>query len=447
MRNMTEGPISRHLLGYAVPLILGNLFQLTYNAVDSVVIGRFAGEAALAAVGAANPVMTLAILGVSGLCMGASARASEFFGAGDEAGVRREMATALLAGLALSAVVLAGGLLLAGPILRAMNAPPKILPLAVRYLRIIFVGFPFTFLYNALSSFLRSVGDSRTPVRFLALASVLNGCLDVAFVYGLRLGVVGAGLATVLAEGTSAVLCAVYIYARIPLLRLRPAELRIDPGLLRKTLASGGVTALQQSCQPIGKVLIQGVINAQGVSMIAAFNAVSRVDDFACIPEQSISHGMMTCTAQNRGAGRRSRVTETLRTGLRLELCYWLCICTATLALKTPIMRLFAAEESAGMLQMGVDYLTIMAFLYVLPGFTNGLQGFFRGMGQMTVTLVCTILQISIRALVIFFLVPRIGLTGAAWACMAGWGTMLAVEAPYYFWCKKHRWQPAAPRG
>lgn len=440
MQSMTEGPISRHLLQYAVPLILGNVFQLTYNAVDSVVIGRFAGEDALAAVGAANPVMTIAILGVSGLCMGASVLASEFFGAGDEENVRREMATALLAGLALSAVVLAGGLLLAGPILYAMNVPDEIFPMAVLYLRIIFMGFPFTFMYNAFSSFLRSVGDSHTPVRFLALSSVLNGCLDVLFIYGLHLGVLGAGLATVLAEGLSAILCAGYTHAKIPLLRLQPNDLRIDPKLLRRTLASGGVTALQQSCQPIGKVLIQSVINAQGISMIAAFNAVSRVDDFACIPEQSISHGMMTCVAQNRGAGRTDRVHGTLRTGLRLETCYWLLICVTVLALKTPIMRLFAADENAGMLQMGVEYLTIMAFLYVLPGLTNGLQGFFRGMGEMGVTLFCTILQISIRALVIFFLVPRIGLTGAAWACMAGWGAMLAFELPYYLWCRKHRW-------
>lgn len=446
MKTMTEGSIGRHLLRYAAPLILGNLFQLTYNAVDSVVIGRAAGEDALAAVGAANPVMTIAILGVSGLCMGASVLCSEFFGAGDREGVRREMATALLAGLALSAAVLLGGAALARPILRAINTPPEILDAACVYLRMIFLGFPFTFLYNAFSSFLRSVGDSRTPVRFLALASVLNGCLDVVFVWVLGRGVQGAALATVLAEAASALLCAGYIYARVPLLRLRPADLRIDRRLLARTLASGGVTALQQACQPVGKVLIQSVINAQGVSMIAAFNAVSRVDDFACIPEQSISHGMMTCVAQNRGARRPDRVVQTLRTGLRLELGYWLCICAATLALKTPVMRLFAADESAGMLQMGVDYLTIMAFLYALPGLTNGMQGFFRGMGQMTVTLFCTVLQISIRALVIYLLVPRIGLTGAAWACMAGWGAMLAFEIPYYFWCRKRRWQagPAA---
>ncbi|MBQ7859814.1 MAG: MATE family efflux transporter [Faecalibacterium sp.] len=440
MRNMTQGPIRGHLLSYAVPLILGNLFQLTYNAVDSVVIGRFAGEDALAAVGAANPVMTIAVLGVSGLCMGASVLCSQFFGAGDLAAVKRETATALLAGAVLSAAVLIFGLAFTGPILQAINVPPEIFSMAGLYLRIIFCGFPFTFLYNALSAFLRSVGDSKTPVRYLAAASVLNVVLDVAFVWGLHWGVMGAAVATVIAQITSALLCAAHIYRKVPVLQLKPEDLRIDRELLGKTVASGGITALQQSCQPIGKVFIQSVINAQGVSMIAAFNAVTRVDDFACIPEQSISHGMMTCVAQNRGAGRHDRVHATLRTGLGLEVSYWVCICAATLLLKTPIMRLFAADEAAGMLQMGVDYLTIMAFLYLLPGLTNGMQGFFRGMGQMSVTLFCTALQISIRAVVVFVLVPRIGLTGAAWACMAGWGAMLAFEVPYYFWCRKHKW-------
>ena len=284
------------------------------------------------------------------------------------------------------------------------------------------------------------MGDSKTPVRYLAAASVLNVVLDVAFVWGLHWGVMGAAVATVIAQITSALLCAAHIYRKVPVLQLKPEDLRIDRELLGKTVASGGITALQQSCQPIGKVFIQSVINAQGVSMIAAFNAVTRVDDFACIPEQSISHGMMTCVAQNRGAGRHDRVHATLRTGLGLEVSYWVCICAATLLLKTPIMRLFAADEAAGMLQMGVDYLTIMAFLYLLPGLTNGMQGFFRGMGQMSVTLFCTALQISIRAVVVFVLVPRIGLTGAAWACMAGWGAMLAFEVPYYFWCRKHKW-------
>lgn len=432
MRKMTEGSIARHLLAYAVPLILGNFFQLTYNAVDSILIGKFAGEGALAAVSAANPVMTIVILGVSGISIGASVLMSRFYGAGDEDALRREVATTILFGAAASLIVFAAGLALSPYILALMSVPPEILSQANTYLRIIFVGFLFTFQYNILAAALRSVGDSRTPVIFLAAASVLNGLLDVLFVALLRWGVAGAGLATVIAEGVSALLCAVYMRRHVPLLRLGLRELRVDRALLRQTVASGSITALQQACQPVGKLLIQRAINAQGISMIAAFNAVSRVDDFACIPEQSISSGMMTCVAQNRGAGQRERVRETLRTGMTLEILYGVLICAVTLLGRTPVMRLFAAQDSERMVQMGVDYLSWMAFFYLLPGLTNGIQGYFRGMGEMKTTLVATAIQISVRTVVVYLLVPTMGLTAAAWACAIGWCCMLVYAFVRY---------------
>lgn len=432
MRKMTQGSIARHLIAYALPLILGNLFQLTYNAVDSIVIGKFAGENALAAVSAANPVMTIVILGVSGVSIGASVLMSRFYGAGDEDALRREVATTIVFGAIASLVVFAVGWPLSGPVLRLMNVPGEILEMAARYLQVIFVGFLFTFQYNILAAALRSVGDSRTPVVYLALASVMNAGLDVLLVAGLRWGVVGAGVATVAAEGISALLCARHIYRKIPLLHLGLRELKIDRRLLGETVSSGAITALQQACQPIGKALIQSVMNAQGVSVIAAFNAVSRVDDFACIPEQSISSSMMTCIAQNRGAGKHARVGETLRRGMMIEAAYGVLICAAVLLAKEPVMRLFAAQDSMQMVSMGVDYLTLMAFFYILPGITNGIQGYFRGMGEMKTTLVATFIQISIRALVVAVLVPRVGLNGAAWACAIGWSAMLCYTFARY---------------
>ena len=432
MRKMTQGSIARHLIAYALPLILGNLFQLTYNAVDSIVIGKFAGENALAAVSAANPVMTIVILGVSGVSIGASVLMSRFYGAGDEDALRREVATTIVFGAIASLVVFAVGWPLSGPVLRLMNVPDEILEMAARYLQVIFVGFLFTFQYNILAAALRSVGDSRTPVVYLALASVMNAGLDVLLVAGLRWGVVGAGVATVAAEGISALLCARHIYLKIPLLHLGLRELKIDRRLLGETVSSGAITALQQACQPIGKALIQSVMNAQGVSVIAAFNAVGRVDDFACIPEQSISSSMMTCIAQNRGAGEHARVGETLRRGMMIEAAYGVLICAAVLLVKEPVMRLFAAQDSMQMVSMGVDYLTLMAFFYILPGITNGIQGYFRGMGEMKTTLVATFIQISIRALVVAVLVPRVGLNGAAWACAIGWSAMLCYTFARY---------------
>lgn len=210
IRDMTRGNVTRHLVSFSVPIILGNLFQLAYNAVDSIVVGRFAGHRRPAAVGTANPVMNIIILGVSGLCIGASVLMSEYFGARDTEKLRREFAATLFLGLFFSAAVLALGLPLAGPLLRLLNVPDEIFPQARAYLCIIFLGMPFTFVYNAYAAAMRSVGDSRTPIRFLALASVLNAGLDVAFVAGLHWGAVGAGIATVLAESLSAILCVIY---------------------------------------------------------------------------------------------------------------------------------------------------------------------------------------------------------------------------------------------
>ena len=439
MQKMTEGSIARHLLRYAWPLVLGNFFQLAYNAVDSIVVGKYAGEEALAAVSAANPVMTIVILGVSGISIGASVLMSRFYGAGDEASLRREMATTVLFGAAASLAVFLIGWLLAPQLLGLMNVPADILDTAQAYLRIIFVGFLFTFQYNILAASLRSVGDAQSPVRILAMASVLNALLDVLFVAAFGWGAAGAGMATVIAQAVSAALCAMHIAKAVPLLKLSRRELRVDRGLLRLTLESGCVTALQQACQPIGKAMIQSVINAQGVSVIAAFNAVSRVDDFACIPEQSISSGMMTCIAQNRGAGSDARVRETLRRGMAMELAYGVLIGMAVLLLRSPVMRLFAAQDSAEMLTMGVSYLSVMAFFYILPAMTNGMQGYFRGMGEMKTTLAATFIQISIRTAVVYAIVPKVGITGAAYACAAGWVCMLVFTAVRYRQIQKRR--------
>jgi putative MATE family efflux protein len=433
MRNMTEGSIPRHLLSYAVPTILGNLLQLTYNAVDSIVVGKFAGENALAAVSAANPVMSILILGVSGLSLGASVLMSRFFGAGDGARLKRELATTILFGALLSLGLAIPGFLLARPLLALLRVPDEALGMAAVYLRIIFLGFFFTFQYNIMAGALRSVGDARTPVVYLGIASALNALFDVLLIGGFHLGVAGAALATVFAEGLAAALCFLRVRRTQPGLRLGRRELAIDRALLAQTLKSGSLTALQQAGQPIGKLLIQSVINAQGVAAIAAFNAVCRLDDFACIPAQSIGHSIMTCTAQNRGAGNPARVRESFRRGLTLGLCYYPVILAAVLLLKEPFVRLLAPDKSEAIVRMGVAYLSVKAWFYLLPCVLNAIQGWYRGLDRMALTLAATLLQISVRTALVYLWVPSRGITGEAWACLAGWLCQFAFEYGLYF--------------
>jgi putative MATE family efflux protein len=362
---------------------------------------------------------------------------SEFFGAKKYEELKKEISTTLIFGCFFSLLIVILGLIFSKAILKLLGVPEEILEPSTAYLRIIFVAMPFTYLYNAVAAAMRSVGDSKTPIRFLAIASILNGVLDFVFVGGFKMGVVGAALATDIAEACSAIFCIIYIYKKVPLLRLSKEDIKLDKNLLKKTLDHGSITALQQSAQPIGKLLIQGVINPLGVDAIAAFNAVSRVDDFAFTPEQSISHGMMTFVAQNRGAKNNERVKAGFKIGLCIEFCYWVLICIVILALKEPIMRLFVSAGETGMISIGVSYLTLMAFFYLLPAFTNGVQGFFRGVGNMKITLVSTIIQISFRVIFVYALVPRIGIEGVAYASLIGWIFMLAYEVPYYFRYKR----------
>lgn len=442
--DMTRGSIRGHLLRYAIPLVLGNLFQLSYNLFDSVIVGRFIGEDALAAESVASPVMNLLILGVSGLSMGAGVLMSEFFGARDGQRLKRELSTVLLFGVGFSLAAVALGVAFTGPLLRLLQVPEEIFFMTRLYLRIIFLGVPFTYFYNTLASGLKSVGDSKTPLKFLMFSSLLNAGLDVWLIGFLGFGMVCSATTTVLAQAVSALLCAAYIRQRVPELSLGRGELRMDKPLLKQTLQYGAITALQQSCQPIGKLMIQGCVNTLGVNVMAAFGAVTRVDDFAFTPEQSISHSITTFVAQNRGhaekdpSAPRERIHQGFFTGLGLEAAYWVIICTITLLLRKPIMSLFVEPGTAPeVIDLGAAYLGLMAFFYVFPAFTNGIQGYFRGMGRMRVTLLGTFIQTSIRVVGTFLLAPRMGIQGIAYACALGWTAMLLFEFPYYFFLRK----------
>lgn len=434
MTDMTVGSPRSHLWRYALPLLLGNWLQLSYNAIDSIIAGRFIGQNALAAEGIAGPVMNLVILAITGLCIGAGVLMSEAFGAKDYERLQKILANTLLAGFVLCCALALAGAVLAETILTLLAVPEEIFTITAAYLRITFLGAPFTFCYNALTAGLKSVGDADTPLKFLAFSAILNAVLDLFFLGVLHLGILCSALTTVFAEAVCAGLAVVYLLRRVPDLCPGREQWHLEPGILKQVLSYGGPTALQQAIQPVCKVLIQGQVNALGVSAIAAFNAVTRADDFACIPAQSISSGISTYIAQNRGADKPQRIRSGFRTGIRMELCYWLVIGTATALLRRPLVSMFVTGEgSREVIRLGSEYLAWMALFYLLPAMTNGVQGFFRGMGKMYTTMLGTFLQASIRTLGTFLLAPRLGITGIAFSCAIGWSTMLLFEVPYYF--------------
>lgn len=210
---------------------------------------------------------------------------------------------------------------------------------------------------------------------------------------------------------------------------------RIEKKMLQKILSYGAPTALQQAAQPIGKVLIQGQVNGLGVTTIAAFQTVTKVDDFACIPEQGIAAAISTFVAQNRGAKKQDRIGKGFSAGLRLEVCYWMLIGAVTFFFREPIVSLFVAgEEADEVVRLGSQYLLYMSLFYLWPAFTNGFQGFFRGMGKMYTTICGTVIQITVRTVCTYLLAPAMGIVGIAISCLIGWSAMLLFEIPYYFY-------------
>ena len=432
-RDMTKGNIFLHIILYALPMIFGNYLQLTYNMADSIIIGKYLGEDSLAAVSLVNPIMTLMILGASGIGMGASIIIARLFGADEKERLKREFSTVVIAGTIFSIAVFLLGSILSRQILMLIKTPDEIMAESLTYLRIMFVGFLFTFQYNIMSHALRGIGNTVMPVVFLGISCALNVILDLLFISQFNMGSEGAGLATVISQAVSVVCCIVYIYLKCDLLSLGRKDFVIDHKLLRETSTLGFVTALQQAAQPVGKFFIQRTINSCGVTVIGAFNAVCRVDDFACIPAQSIGSGIMTCVAQNIGHKDGTRVRKTMRYGLLAALCYFPLIAGAVLLLKRPLMTVLTPDGADLMIQMGITYLSAKAWIFLLACIVNANQGYLRGASKMHIALISTIIQITIRAVLVYFWVPQMGIVAEAYACAIGWIAQTVFGYGYYF--------------
>ena len=429
-KDMTTGAITPLLVKFTIPLVLGNLFQLTYNAADSIIVGKFVGEEALAAVGTSNPLMTLAILFINGMCLGAGILVSTAFGAGDHKLVERQVSTAAIAGTAFSVAFSLLCVLLATPLLRLLQVPADILPMAVRYLRIVFSGLIFTFFYNFLAAVMRALGDSKSALYFLMVSSVLNIGGDLFFVKVLSWGSEGCALSTVLSEAMCCLLCAIYIKYKVPILRLGRRWLVFDGKLLKKIVSYGWASAMQQATVQMGKIAVQGIVNTMGVNTMAAFAAASRIDDFAYTPQQNIAHAMTTLMAQNRGAGKKDRVKEGFRCGIRIELVYAAGLTVVCFFGAEGIMRMFAEEPEV--IELGARFLRLISLMYFLPALTNGIQGFFRGIGDLKITLRSSMLSMAARVpsaalLVLYF---HMEIEALPWSYAFGWFLMLAYEVP-----------------
>ena len=430
------------LFWYAVPLMIGNAVLLSYDLVDSIVISKFVGEVGLASVSNAGQISSLVLLFFYGLCMGASVIISEYFGANNLPKMREEVTTTLVAGLI---VTLGVSFLLA---ISARNlfilmkiTDVEVLNGAVSYLRIACIGFPFVFIYNVFANALKAVGNSKVPTFFLGLSAFINIILDLLFVAVFKWGVSGASIATVIAQVLTCIINYIYVQVKYEGLRFKKDEYIVNKTLLKRTFRDGIITALQQAVPPLGRVLILAKVNTLGVAAMAANAILSKVDNFAILPAQNLGLGVMTYIAQSRGAKQNDIIKDIFKKGLILELIFASFVFIVLFFFKYDIMYALSPEGSVEVIEYGNSYLSIISFGYFLVAFVNTFQYLFRGMGNMSITLYGSIINISTKVFVVYTFIYILKLDAVAWGNMAGWTIMNIYEYIMYKHYKKHKWE------
>lgn len=427
MRDMTKGSAAGNMAAFAFPLMLANVLQQLYGVANSVVAGRCLGEEALAALGAAIPIVNVLVFLLIGVAMGASVIMAEFFGAGDLRSLSDELSTAAVAGSLFTVAVSAAGFFCAEPLLSLIRTPAGLVPEAARYLRIVFAGLIFSFLYNLFAFAMRAVGESAAPLVFLAVASAANIALSVLFVGGFGWGVGGAAFASAFSQALSALLALAYIRLRLPV--LAPVSwFRVSSPLLRRTLRFSSVSGVQQAVLYFGILVLQGAVNTLGVTQMAAFNAVSRIDGFVMALSDSIASALMMFVSQNRGAGAKARLFLGLRRAVQLSGGATALCSVALLIFPGELAAVILGGGEGAALAYAAGFLRTMAVFYMLSVVCNTLQGFFRGVGRMDVVLYATYVQIPVRVAATYLLAPRFGIKAVAAGITAGWLCMAAYQ-------------------
>ena len=419
--DMTQGSPTRLLLKFALPLLLGNLFQQVYNLVDSVVVGRFVGANALAAVGACGSFNFLCFALPAGLAVGIGVIISQNYGAGNLEQVKKVIANAVYI-LAAAAVLFGGlGVLFSRQLLLLLSTPPEILEQATVYLRITCAGIVAVAAYNGISSILQALGDSRTPLYFLILASLVNVALDLLFVVGFGMGVMGVAIATIIAQTVSAVGCILYAKARVPLLAIRRDEMKFEPEIAKNAFRIGIPIAVQNSLIAISCIVLQGVVNSFGGSVIAAFTVTSRVEQLIGQPYSSLAAAVTTYTGQNIGAGKIDRVRKGFRSSVLMALGFSLCMLPLAYLFGESVIRFFV--EDPEVIRIGAAALRITSICYFPLGLIYMPRALMNGAGDARFAMLNGMTEVACRIVYsnVFTRIAAIGYwgiwitTGATW--------------------------------
>ena len=432
--DLTQGPVMKTMLRFAVPMILGDLLQQCYNIADTVIVGRFLGADALAAVGSSFSLMTFLTSVLLGLAMGSGTVFSIRYGEKDRAGLKE----GILASFALlgAVTVLLNIIVFAGTdwIIWFLRTPGELTGLMREYLTVIFAGLAGIFLYNFFASLLRSLGNSMVPLVFLAVSAGLNIGLDLLFVAGLHRGVAGAAEATVISQYVSGIGIALYTKIKFPQLLKREKYIRLRMSRMKEITSFSALTCLQQSIMNLGILAVQGLVNSYGTTVMAAFAAAVKIDAFAYLPVQDFGNAFSIFTAQNFGARQWKRIRKGIRTAVAVSMSFGALLSLLVFLLAKPLMTLFIDKGETAVIAEGVRYLHIEGAFYYMIGLLFLFYGLYRALGKPGMSVVLTIVSLGVRVALAYALsaVPFIGTLGIWWSVPVGWFLADALGAVYY---------------
>ena len=421
--DLTQGNITKSLWAFAIPLMFGNVLQQLYNLVDTWVVGRYIGDQALAAVGSSYTLMTFLTSIVIGLCLGSGTFISMAWGRQDIRTLRNGIYLSFVSIGLLTAGVMVIFYLFLSPIISVLQVPQDTFGAMYEYLFSVFFGFFATFLYNYTANILRGIGNSVTPLSFLAVSVILNIFLDLFFVLGLQMGIRGAAIATVIAQAAAGGGIFLYAWMKYPIFRLKKEDIYWDKSNFKRMLSLSGFTCLQQSVMNFGILMVQGIVNSFGASVMAAFAVAVKIDTIAYMPVQDFGNAFSVFVAQNFGAEKSERIRIGVRKALISVVVFCVIISTVVCLFARPLMQIFVDPGSGGIVRIGVQYLRIEGAFYIGIGILFLLYGYYRAIDRPLMSVVLTVISLGTRVVLAYVLsaVPQIAYTGIWAAIPIGW--------------------------
>lgn len=436
-KDMTKGAPMKLILGFSVPLLFGFLFQQFYNLMDTVIVGKYLGVDNLAAVGSTGSINFMIIGFCMGICSGFSIPISHKFGEKDETGLRKYVANCMWLAIGFAAVMTVVTTMFCRNILELMKTPEDIIDAAYSYIWVIFLGIPVTYLYNMLSGIIRALGDSRTPVIFLFLSSILNIGLDLLFILKFHLGVQGAAWATVISQGVSGICCLLYVMKKFAILRIQKEEWKPDKGKMSRLCGMGIPMGLQYSITAIGSVVLQTATNTLGSAAVASVTAAGKINGFLACPFDAMGSTMATYGGQNVGAGKLERIGQGLKSCILLGAGYSVLALLISLLFGRSLTGLFVEETKVEILDNARKFLLINTLFYFPLALVNIVRFLIQGIGFPKFAILAGVFEMAARTLAGFLLVPRIGFTGSCLGSPIAWIFADMFLIPAYFHVRK----------